>query len=184
MEVKIMDFFNIDLAVMASFQPDIQQNYTLSDIVIRPGQLEDVDLIVEMHQRLSKESLYKRYHSPRMPSRAEIVAMCQLEEGNGRLLVAAIPGRRPQIIGMAYYVLSGETAETAFLVEDRFQGQGIGKRLLRSLARQALMQGICYFDAYIMPSNRIMINLLRKAGQLVFDNLVYGTREMRVHLCG
>lgn len=179
-----MDLFNMDSAVMGSFRPDTKQAYAPSDIIIRPGQPEDVDLILEMHQRLSAASLYKRYHSPRIPSWAEVAEMCRLEEQNGRLLVAVIPGRRPQIVGMAYYILSGETAEVAFLVEDSYQGQGIGKQLLQALARQAIVQGIRFFDAHILQSNRIMIHLLHQAGEIIFNKLDYGTRILRVQLEG
>lgn len=179
-----MDFFNMDSAIMRSFIPEIKQDFAPSDIVIRSGQPEDVELILEMHQRLSEESLYKRYHTPRLPSRAEIREMCQLNGGNGRLFVAVIPGRRPQIVGMAYYVLSGEAADTAFLVEDSFQGQGIGKRLIQALARQAVAQGVRFFDAHILPSNRSMVHLLLQVGQLVYSKLDYGSRELRVQING
>ncbi len=179
-----MDFFNMDSAVMRSFIPDIKQAFAPTDIVIRPGRPDDVALILEMHQRLSEESLYKRYHTPRLPSEAEVVKMCELEGGNGRLLVAVIPGRRPQIVGMAYYILSGEAADTAFLVEDLFQGQGIGKQLVQALAQQAATEGIHYFDAHILPSNRSMIHLLLQAGQLVYSKLDCGSRQVRVQLGG
>ena len=177
-----MDFFNMDSAVMRSFVPEITRPYAPSDIVIRPGEPGDVDLILEMHERLSDESLYKRYHAPRRPTREEVARICALNEENGRLLVAVIPGRRSQIVGMAYYVLTGDSADTAFLVEDSFQGMGIGKRLVRALVRQAITQGVHYFDAHVLPSNRSMIHLLLQAGKLVYNRLDFGARDLRVEI--
>jgi GNAT superfamily N-acetyltransferase len=177
-----MDFLNVDSAVMDSYQPKPRKIYAQSDIIIRAGRPEDKELIWEMHQRLSDDSLYSRYHSPRIPTKKEIAKICELKPENGRLLVATIPSKRTQIVGMAYYVLSGETAEAALLVEDSFQGQGIGKQLLKTLARQALAQGIRFFDAYVLPSNRTMMYLLYQVGQLVYNKLDYGTREIRISL--
>ena len=177
-----MDFLNVDSAVMGSYQPKPRKIYAQSDIIIRAGRPEDEALIWEMHQRLSDDSLYKRYHSPRVPNKEEIARICEIKPENGRLLVAAIPGRRDQIVGMAYYVLSGETAEAALLVEDSFQGQGIGKQLFKMLTRQAVAQGIRFFDAYVLPSNRTMLHLLYQMGQLVYDKIDYGAREIRISL--
>ena len=79
-----MDFFNMDAAVRRSFVPESTRPYAPSDIVIRPGEPGDVDLILEMHGRLSDESLYKRYHTPRRPTREEVAKMCGLNGENGR----------------------------------------------------------------------------------------------------
>lgn len=178
-----MDFFAMNSAVMNSFLAESDKWQTLTDVDIRLGRPDDVELILEMHQRLSEESIYKRYHAPRLPTPEEVAQMCQLNGRNGRLLVAVLPGRRPTIVGMAYYIWSEESvAETAFLVEDRFQGQGIGKRLIQALVQQAVAQNIQFFDAQVLPTNRPMIHLLHQTGQLVFNKLGYGTREMRVRL--
>ena len=151
--------------------------------IIRPVQADDADLIWEMHQRLSLDTIYKRYHSPRVPTRQEIAQICTLDEAKGRAVIAIISGQKPQIVGIAYYIVSGqESAEAAFLVEDSYQGQGIGKQLMQQLRRLALAQGIRFFDAYVQPSNERMIHLFHHTGQVIHDGLGYGVREMRVHL--
>lgn len=156
---------------------------TLAALIFRPVQADDVEFILEMHQRLSEETIYSRYHSPRVPTRQEIIQICQLAGVNGRAIVAAIAGKKPAIVGMAYYIASGpDTAETALLVEDRYQGQGIGKRLLCQLTCLAMAQGICFFDAYVLPANKPMLHLLHSTGLVVHNWLGYGAREMRVQL--
>lgn len=152
-------------------------------INIRPAQANDVEMILAMHQRLSADSIYKRYHSPRQPTRGEIEQICALSGKNGRVLAATIPGQTPLVVGMAYYVVTGQdAAETAFLVEDNYQGQGIGKRLVKHLKEQAVAQGIRFFDADVLSSNRPMIHLLRHAGQLVHNRTDYATSEIQVQL--
>ncbi len=162
------------------------------DIEIRPTTAVDVDLVWQLHQHLSSDSIYKRYHSPRVPSRAEMAEMCGLNEENacteqsrsGRSFIAIAPGKT-QIAGMAYYITQSanpQTAEPALLVADAFQGQGIGRRLMKYLVEQAVTQGIRYFDALVLPSNGSMIHLLNNSGRLIENRLLYGAREMRVQL--
>ncbi|WP_420645015.1 GNAT family N-acetyltransferase [Candidatus Leptofilum sp.] len=178
-----MTFFGMNPTVVRSLVPETSLAYGLRDIVIRPGTIEDVDLIMAMHERLSDASLHKRYHRPWRPSRDNMAWVCKLHGENGRLLVAELPGSNPQIVGMAYYVAAdAQTAEAAFLVEDRFQGQGLGKQLVQALVRQAVAQGICFFDAYVLTSNRSMLHLLQRTGKLVYQKLDMGTYEMRVRL--
>lgn len=154
------------------------------DIEIRPATAVDVDLIWQMHQHLSSDSIYQRYHSPRVPGRAEMVQICNLNGADGRSFVATIPGKA-EIVGLAYYITNPanpETAETALLVADPYQGQGIGRRLMEHMGDYAVTQGIRFFDALVLPTNRSMIHLLTSTGRLIENRLSYGAREMRVQL--
>ncbi len=189
-EEKLMDWFTINPKLLrcltnAAAWPDTRRviSPTLSSLILRPAQVEDVDLIVEMHQRSSEKTIYSRYHSPRVPTRQEIAQICQMDEANGRAIVAATGGKKPAVVGLAYYILSApDTAEIALLVEDRYQGQGVGKRLLKLLMALAIAQGICFFEAFVLPTNRRMFHLLHQTGQVVQNKLDYGTREMRIQL--
>jgi GNAT superfamily N-acetyltransferase len=160
------------------------ENTTFIKTTIRPAATEDIDLILDMHHRLSNDSLYKRYHFTRIPSRQEIERIVELNGKNGSVFVAVMPVPKPKIIGIAFYVLTGKnTAETAFLVEDHYQGQGIGRRLLSCLTQTAITKDICFFDARVLPTNTPMIHLLRKSGRLVHNILDYGAYEMRMNIC-
>ncbi len=177
-----MNLFPMNSAYIKNLLP--YNTATPASIIIRPMQKNDVDLIMEMHDRLSTNSLYMRYHTPRNPTREEIEKICRLNGTYGRVVVAALPGLKSKIVGMAYYVVtSHDTAETAFLVEDLYQGQGIGRRMMEHLKRLAIAQGVCYFDADVLPSNERMFYLLHKSGNIVQNRLEYGTRELRLELC-
>jgi len=178
-----MDLFTVDSNVMNHLLPDTAVYSTPAPVTIRQAQMDDVDLILEMHQRLSPDSLYNRYHSPRLPTKEEIEKICALDSEHGRALVAVHTRVEYQIVGMAYYVKTAPTvADTAFLVEDRFQGQGIGRRLMQQLSQLAVVRGIRFFDALVLPANQRMIYLLHHTGQLVYNRLDFGAREMRVQL--
>lgn len=184
-----MNWFAIDPKLMrqllniTAWNGTGQAAATPGSLIVRPAQTNDVDLLLEMHQRLSEETVYNRYLSPRIPTRQEMMQICQLGGENGRVLVAATAGRKPAIVALAYYIVSDkETAEVALLVEDGYQGQGLGKRLLHQLVCLAIVQGIHYFDAFVLPANRPMLHLLHNAGLVVQNRLGYGTREMRVQL--
>ena len=156
---------------------------TASSLIFRSVQVDDVDLIIEMHERSSERTIFSRYHSPRIPTRQEITQICQLEGKNGRAVVAAIAGKKPQVVGMAYYInVDVETAEVALLVEDSFQGQGVGKRLLCWLTELALAQGIVFFEAFVLPTNKPALHLLQQMGRVAQNKLVYGARELQIEL--
>jgi ribosomal protein S18 acetylase RimI-like enzyme len=181
MEDIVMDLFPMNSTLMRRL---LGETAAPASLTIRPAQNNDIDLILEMHQRLSDDSLYNRYHIARIPSRKEIERIIDLEGENGRVMVAAILGAKPKIVGLAYYVVTGQdTAETAFLVEDMYQGQGIGGWLMEALTRSAATQEICFFDARVLPSNQPMIHLLHRSGQLVYKKKDYGAFEMRLDIC-
>jgi L-amino acid N-acyltransferase YncA len=52
-------------------------------------------------------------------------------------------------------------AEYAALVEDRFQGRGLGIGLTRQLIEAARERGIRRLHALVMRENRVMLGLLR-----------------------
>ena len=154
-----------------------------SSLIFRSVQVDDVALIIEMHERSSERTIFSRYHSPRIPTRQEITQICQLDGKNGRAVVAAIAGKNPRVVGMAYYInVDIKTAEAALLVEDSFQGQGVGKRLLCWLTELALAQGIVFFEAFVLPTNKPALHLLQQVGRVVQNKLVYGARELQIEL--
>ncbi len=177
---KLMRYLT-DIAAWSGTEQAVSPGRT--SLIFRPVQAEDVDLILEMHQRSSEQTIFSRYHSPRVPTRQEIAQICQLDGENGRAIVAAVGGKNPAVVGLAYYILSApDTAEPALMVEDRYQGQGVGKHLLNQLTEQAIAQGICFFEAFVLPTNKPMFRLLHQTGQVTQNKLVYGAREMRIQL--
>jgi GNAT superfamily N-acetyltransferase len=126
-------------------------------------QLNDLAAIDAMHDRLSKQSLYERYFVSQKPSLGALREQLQLSQCKGAALAATLNSAPDEIIGMAYYLLTPDdvgVAEPAFLVEDRFQGQGLGSAMFDYLIQEALSQALRGFQLFVRPENQRMLRLL------------------------
>lgn len=135
-----------------------------SPVVIRPLLPTDAGLLYAMHLRSSPESIYYRYLQYRRPTLDELAKVCQLAPHRGAGLVATLP-EADVIVGLAYYVReshgSEPTAEPGILVEDRFQGQGIGRKLWQQLQQQAQQSGIRWLRVLADPNNHRLARLVQ-----------------------
>lgn len=86
-------------------------------------------------------------------------------------------GDEERILGVVRYErMSHDSAEIAFVVEDRWHGHGIATALLHRLARYARQRGITKFVAVTMGSNLAMLDVFHHAGypsSIHFDNAEY-----------
>lgn len=71
---------------------------------------------------------------------------------------------RPELIGVARYEPSDEedTAEIAIVVQDYWQGRGVGAILLKELLRSAAVNSIRRFRAWVLPDNHRMLDFLAR----------------------
>ncbi len=78
-------------------------------------------------------------------------------------LVALDPDDPGEIVAVVRYEREPGTdaAEYAALVEDRFQGRGLGIGLTRHLIEAARRNGLRRLHALVMRENRVMLHLLR-----------------------
>ena len=112
-----------------------------------------------MFSRLSKKTIYQRFHMPypRVPGWA--LASFTRADDQAASLVAVVGD---EIVGHAIYVRSdsGREAEFALVVEDRWQSQGVGKRLLTQLSERARHRGVETFTGEVLAENRRVLGLL------------------------
>lgn len=156
-----------------------------TSVTLRMTRPNDAALLLEMHQRLSEASLYYRYLRYRAPSFDQLAQLARMPADVGIGIVASIETPSETIIGHAYYVIvddEPEAAEPAVLVEDQFQGRGLGPALLQALSQTAREQGIRVFSALIHPSNEQIMGLMRRSGLPFESKYAYGMREVRVQL--
>jgi acetyl coenzyme A synthetase (ADP forming)-like protein len=131
---------------------------------LRPVRPEDAPAVEALHARLSPEALYFRFLGvPASTTAARAAWLCR-SGGEQVVLVAEAAGRITAIAG--YYVdpKRPDHAEVAFTVEDAVQGQGLGTRLLESLAEIARKRGVATFVADVHPANRRMLEVFRDCG--------------------
>ena len=136
-------------------------------VTIRTMQLEDISSINLMHDRLSKESLNYRYFTSYKPTLEAIREQAHLSKSRGTAFVAVSQGPAKEIVGLAYYIFTPDdvhVAEPAVLIEDRFQGQGLGRALMERLVGEAQDQGVTCFHLYVSPGNQRILQVLEQSG--------------------
>jgi GNAT superfamily N-acetyltransferase len=123
-------------------------------------------LIVRGLERISPETSRLRFFTVRHRfSDEELEAMTNLD-GHVRFALGATvrdPAGNVEPVGIARFARLADAptvAEVAILVIDAFQGQGVGRTLLKRLAAAALAQGILRFRGIVLPENRPIIRLL------------------------
>ena len=149
--------------------------WTLPDgtsVTIRPICPEDEPLIVAFHQTLSEESIYFRYfHLIKLQARVSherLTRICFIDYDCEMALVAEhqdAAGER-SILGVARLSrLHGlNEAEFGMLVNDQYQGRGLGTELLRSLITIGQAEELDRISADILSENRAMQHLCKKLG--------------------
>ena len=142
-------------------------------VLVRPVSQEDEEGLRRMLSRLSRESVYLRFHAPLPRAPEWAVAMfANSDRRYGESLVAVADG---EVVGHAMYVRQdgGDIAEFAIVVEDRCQARGIGKQLLSALAERAGREGVKCFTGAVLGENRRMFGLVRS----VFERVGYAMED-------
>jgi ribosomal protein S18 acetylase RimI-like enzyme len=134
---------------------------------IRALRPDDRDGLLAAVGQTSAQSLYRRFFSPRRGFTEEQIAyFVNVDFVAHVALVAALEenGRRMIIGGGRYIVVQPGKAEVAFVVVDRYQGQGIGAALMRHLAAIARDAGLEELVAEVLADNISMLKVFRKSG--------------------
>ena len=143
------------------------------EVTIRPIRPEDEPLIVDFHQTLSEESIYFRYfHLIKLQARVtheRLTRICFIDYEREMALVAEHWDRESSersILGVARLSrLHGRNeAEFGLLINDRYQNQGLGTELLRSLVAIGQAEALKRISATILAENRAMQHLCEKLG--------------------
>ena len=114
---------------------------------VRPIRPSDAEQFVAFHGRLSPESIYFRFFSPKPRLSDKEVERFTTVDFQDRVALVALLG--DEIIAVARFDRWPHTdeAEVAFTVEDAHQGRGIATVLLEHLAAVAREQGLKRFTA-------------------------------------
>ncbi|MGD9394882.1 MAG: GNAT family N-acetyltransferase [Candidatus Thorarchaeota archaeon] len=143
--------------------------------LIRP---DDADRIKELFYDLSEESIYFRFLTPlKSLQRQTLQDFYNVDQASDISVVAVVKsgekGETEKIIGAGRYLLNRSTneAEFALLVQDEYQGKGIGTYLLNHLMRIAKSKGVEAFIAFVHPQNQPMIRFIHKTGKVVESKL-------------
>jgi RimJ/RimL family protein N-acetyltransferase len=153
---------------------------------IRALRPDDQAGLLEAVRQSSAESLYRRFFSPKRGfTEAEIAYFVEIDFLGHVALVATLEERcQSMIIGGGRYVLvEPKKAEVAFVVVDRFQGQGVGTALVRHLARIASDAGLEELMADVLPDNTAMLRAFERSGLRATTAREGGVAHVRLQLC-
>jgi GNAT superfamily N-acetyltransferase len=132
-------------------------------IATRPVQPDDDKRFRRLWPRLSRETVYRRFHAPL--HRIPLETVRRLVEVDHHLREAVVGVVGGEVIGVARYDRSPAdpaTAEFAILVEDAWQGLGVGRQLLGELLALATERGVRVLTATVQPENDRVIGLIRR----------------------
>lgn len=140
-------------------------NHRLHDVHFRLIRPDDWRKLQRFHARLSPSTVQHRFHGAKRELSVPLAHTFADVDGVNDAAIVATTGTRGRIIGVARYCrLTPTTAEVAFVVEDAYQGRGIGHRLMRHLCELALANGVTVFVAEVLSDNTAMLRLLKQVG--------------------
>jgi GNAT superfamily N-acetyltransferase len=150
-------------------------------VATRPVQPDDAARFGRLWPRLSPDTVYRRFHSPLHDLPPETVRRLVTVDHDRREAVAAVVGG--EVVGVARYDRSSgdpATAEFAILVEDAWQGMGLGRQLLLELVELAAVRGVRTLTATVQRDNDRVIGLIRRllpGSTFTPDHDVYDVRS-------
>jgi acyl-CoA synthetase (NDP forming)/GNAT superfamily N-acetyltransferase len=147
-------------------------------IHVRPIAPTDGPGLVGFHGRLSPESIYYRFFSPKPRLTEKEVERFTTVDMADRVALVAILG--DDIVAVARYDRwpGRDEAEVAFTVDDVHHGRGLATLLLEHLAAIARTNGITRFTAEVLPDNRPMLSVFRRAGFEVHNEFAAGVIDV------
>jgi RimJ/RimL family protein N-acetyltransferase len=155
-------------------------------VSIRPIRADDAPRLIDLYSSLSKRSAYQRFFTLRRRLPADWAR--HLADVDYRRRMALIADCEtvdaPELIGVARYE-SGEAddvPEIALVVQDGWQGRGLGTLLLSDIFRAAQARGLQRFRASVLADNRPMLTLLRRHAEIVQRRIEDGVLTLTFEL--
>lgn len=132
-------------------------------VEIRALKPTDVDGLKRAIERISSESLYRRFFGPKRSfSEKEVAYFVNVDFVKHVALV--VVADTAIVAGGRYFVVAPGSAEVAFAIIDDYQRQGLGAALLRHLIAIARSAGLKRLVADVLPDNKAMLAVFAKCG--------------------
>jgi RimJ/RimL family protein N-acetyltransferase len=135
-----------------------------TSVAVRPVSPSDAPALKRLHGRSGERSIELRFFAPLKELSDEMASHLARAPDEDHLALAAFePGGGEEIVAVVRYARKEGTehAEYAVLIEDRWQGQGLGRAMTERLIEAARDRGIRSLYALVTPENARMLGLLR-----------------------
>ncbi|GAA1270725.1 GNAT family N-acetyltransferase [Saccharothrix xinjiangensis] len=131
-------------------------------LVLRPGRAGDEDAVADLHARCSMGSLFNRYHAGmRTVPRRWLHRLLSPPRGTTTVAQCA---DRVVALGQLIPLSTPDSAEVSLLVEDAWQGRGVGTALLGALVRAARAAGYRELVGWCLPAEDGLVRTAARAG--------------------
>lgn len=152
---------------------------TTSLVRTRHATDDDVAGVQDLYDRCSPHTLEQRFHVPVRSMSPSLVAELVTPRRGWSLLAE----QGEEIVGHGCAgETSGHQVEVGLLVDDAFQGTGVGTRLMRDLAATAAQRGYRSLVCCVAPDNSSVLPTVRRAGLHHVSSYVDGVVEIEVPL--
>jgi RimJ/RimL family protein N-acetyltransferase len=176
-----------DLAVWEPYPP-MPQAVKLLDgtlVTVRPIRPDDAPRLQALFGQLSPSTIYMRFLGYRKELADEQAArLANVDYQKHMALVAT--RNREDIVAVARYGVTRpnepDHAEVAIVVEDQYQGRGLGALLLRWLLAYARTHDIRTIHATVHPNNTQILRFIEHSGLPAEKKLEGGAWEIQVKL--
>jgi GNAT superfamily N-acetyltransferase len=166
--------------------PDVERVVRLRDgaiVRLRPIRPDDESRLQALFERLSARTVYERFFAwhRRLPA-AWYRDFANVDYERRFALVAEETGADGvRVRGVARWEPAEEAGalEIALVIEDAWQGRGLGAALFEHLLEAAITRGYDRFCADVLAENARMLRLLRTRTQIQITSASHGV----VHLC-
>ena len=160
-----------------------QELFVLRDgrrVVVRPVVPEDAPRLARLCERLSAESSRLRFfRAARRLTPQEALGVADIDHDRNEGLVA-LNGDRVVALGTFTQLGDERDAELTLLVDDAYQGGGLGRHMLNLLIDAARARQYRMLLTELLPDNERMAGLLESAGVPCISDTYFGV--LRVHL--
>ncbi len=133
-------------------------------VLLRPIRPEDAQAEKRFVARLSQRSMYMRFHAPLRELTLERLVRFTTIDYDREMAFVAIDSSAEQeeIRGVARYTRNpdGTTCEFGVVVEDEWQGRGLGHALMNALESCARERGLSEIIGYVLKENEEMARLM------------------------
>jgi acetyl coenzyme A synthetase (ADP forming)-like protein len=165
-----------------SYPSQYETNIVLKDgasILARPIKRDDARGWIDFVSRLSPRTRYLRFQHAiaDLATPEDAVRFCSVDYHDTFAFVAEVlrePRRDIVAIARYYRLPERHSAEVALVIEDDYQGRGLGTGLLEQLADVARQNGIDSFEADVIAENEQMMNVFKDYGFHVVSELQAG----------
>ncbi|MFC7216900.1 GNAT family N-acetyltransferase [Streptomyces polyrhachis] len=147
-------------------------------VTVRRAGPADLPAAREMHARCSAATISQRYHGA-LPDADRYLGHLLSPRFGRSLAVESASGR---LVALGHLLWDGEEAEVALLVEDGWQGRGVGSELLRHLVELAQESGYREVYAVTRSSNSAMVAAMRSLALPLDYQIEEGTMVLTARL--